>query len=49
MSGAYTHKDKIKDKIKDDQGKPMSVDVTVQKEQPDLCLVLHRLLAGEAF
>lgn len=48
MSGAYTHKDKLKDKIEHD-GKPMSVDVAVQKEQPDLCLVLHRLLAGEAF
>lgn len=49
MSGAYTHQDKIEDNIEDDKGKRMSVDVAVQKEQPELCLVLRRLLAGEAF
>ncbi|KAM3231191.1 hypothetical protein ACQJBY_061386 [Aegilops geniculata] len=49
MSGAYTHQDKIEEAITDDNDKPMSVDVAVQKEQPDLCLTLRRLLAGEAF
>ncbi|KAF7040501.1 hypothetical protein CFC21_050391 [Triticum aestivum] len=49
MSGAYTHQDKIEKDIKDDKDKRMSVDVAVQKEQPELCLALRRLLAGEAF
>ncbi|XBI22578.1 hypothetical protein VPH35_063582 [Triticum aestivum] len=42
MSGAYTHQDKIEKDIKDDKDKRMSVDVAVQKEQPELCLALRR-------
>ncbi|XBI32904.1 hypothetical protein VPH35_056287 [Triticum aestivum] len=49
MSGAYTHQDKLLDAIEDHERKKISVDVAVQKHQPELCLILHRLLAGEVF